>query len=299
MDGVLNILKPPGMTSSNVVSDLRRLCGEKRVGHTGTLDPGAAGVLPVCLGRATRLFDYLLEKDKSYRAEITFGTATDTLDAYGKVLFREPSQVNKADFLRVLPRFVGELEQVPPLYSALKQNGKKLYELARAGQEDEDARLKKRRTVRIYSIDYVAQTGEQSFLFDVTCSRGTYIRTLCEQIASSLGCCAYLSFLLRTRSGGFAIEHALTIAEAAAAAEQGILERCLVPMDAAVGFLPRAGVDAGALRLVQNGNPIPLGALVERPAGTDCPCRVYCGEVFAGIGTLDEEFLRMKAVLCR
>lgn len=297
MDGVINVLKPPGMTSSNVVADLRRICGEKRVGHTGTLDPGAAGVLPVCLGKATRLFDYLLEKDKVYRVEITFGRATDTLDAYGTVLRTGGARVQESNLLRVLPGFVGELTQVPPLYSALKQNGRKLYELARSGSDSgEEARQAKTRTVRIHALDYIAQTGDQSFLFDVCCSRGTYVRTLCEQIAEQLDALAYMSFLLRTRSGTFALETALTLPEIASAAEQGSLNEILVPCDRAVEFLPEIDVDKSWQKKIVNGNPVPATECCGPPLCPDKPCRVYCGSNFVGIGVIQEEELRLKAV---
>ena len=146
--GVVNFLKPPGMTSSDAVVALRRLFQEKRVGHTGTLDPGAAGVLPICIGRATRLFDYLVDKDKDYLAEIAFGAATDTQDSYGSILAQRPTSVTKEALANVLPRFLGPQEQIAPMYSALKSGGKKLYELARAGE----APVEKRRQVYIHRL---------------------------------------------------------------------------------------------------------------------------------------------------
>ena len=167
--GVVNFLKPPGMTSSDAVVALRRLFQEKRVGHTGTLDPGAAGVLPICIGRATRLFDYLVDKDKDYLAEIAFGAATDTQDAYGSILVQRPTSVTKAALAKALPGFLGPQEQIAPMYSALKSGGKKLYELARAGE----APVEKRRQVYIHRLELVEQTGPQRFLLDVSCSRGT------------------------------------------------------------------------------------------------------------------------------
>ena len=157
--GVVNFLKPPGMTSSDAVVALRRLFQEKRVGHTGTLDPGAAGVLPICIGRATRLFDYLVDKDKDYLAEIAFGAATDTQDAYGSILVQRPTSVTKAALAKALPGFLGPQEQIAPMYSALKSGGKKLYELARAGE----APVEKRRQVYITGWNWWSKPAPKDF----------------------------------------------------------------------------------------------------------------------------------------
>ncbi len=183
--------------------------GEKRVGHAGTLDPGAAGVLVVLLGRSARLCEFLMNHSKRYRAEICFGVRTDTLDSYGTVLERKACAVSKEELQAALPAFLGEIEQIPPDYSAVKIDGRPAYQLARKGVEVK----KKPRKVQIKSVDILAQTGENRFLLEVACSKGTYIRTLLEDIAKSLGQIAHTSFLMRTASGGFSIEDAYTVDE--------------------------------------------------------------------------------------
>jgi tRNA pseudouridine55 synthase len=294
LDGVLNLLKPPGMTSSNAVVDVRRLLCQKSVGHAGTLDPGAAGVLPICVGKATRLFNYLMEKEKEYRAEITFGIATDTLDSYGIITEKTETNVTNEQLLSVLPQFLGEQEQLPPMYSAIKQKGKKLYELARKG-ETVDLTGKERR-VTIHALTLVDQTGPQSFLIDIRCSKGTYIRTLCEDIGKALSVPAYMSFLLRTRSGRFAVGDAVTIAELSALVEANRVQELLTPMDQAVDFLHQAEVEQAWFEKLKNGNPAPRGMLMGGvQAGV--PLRVYCAGKFFGIGEYDGSMLRLKSML--
>lgn len=281
------------MTSSNAVVDVRRLLHEKSVGHAGTLDPGAAGVLPICVGKATRLFDYLMEKDKEYRAEITFGMSTDTLDAYGKITDQTETHVTSEQIESVLPQFRGEQIQLPPMYSAIKHNGKKLYELARKG-EQADLSGKERRVV-IHKLEFVQQTGPQSFLLDIGCSKGTYIRTLCEDIGAALSAPAYTSFLLRTRSGRFCLENAVTVEQLRTLAEENRVEGQLVPMDEAVDFLPRIDIAETWLDKLKNGNPAPLDMLQGELCGG--PMRMYCGGRFFGIGVPDETALRVKTML--
>ncbi|MEN6567848.1 MAG: tRNA pseudouridine(55) synthase TruB [Veillonellales bacterium] len=209
--GLLNVLKPPGMTSHDVVSFIRKTYGMKRVGHGGTLDPGAAGVLPVALGQATRLIEYITAADKSYRVELTFGYETDTGDDTGKVIHTADYDMPAPEQLQdVLQSFTGINRQIPPMHSAIKVNGKKLYELARAGISiDRPAR-----EIEISRITLlkVFPTG---ILFDVTCSKGTYIRSLCRDLGTKLGCPAVMSFLVRTRVGKFLLSDALTVEELA------------------------------------------------------------------------------------
>ena len=211
MDGLINILKPPGLTSHDVVAYLRKLFKIQKIGHTGTLDPGAAGVLPVCVGQGTRVVEYLIDKKKTYRTEITFGIETDTYDAGGKVVNRqEPVSLSYDRMIDVLNGFVGEIKQIPPMVSALHVEGKRLYQLARQGRTVE----RKPRRVTIYELKPVrfCDTGPYPrLLLDVTCSKGTYIRSLCADIGRMLGCGAYLSFLIRTASGPFAIKDAYTL----------------------------------------------------------------------------------------
>ncbi len=208
MTGMLLLDKPSGMTSFSAVSRVRRLLSEKKAGHTGTLDPMATGVLPVMLGAATRFIDFLPSHDKAYRAVVRLGVTTDTLDTDGNILCRREVRTNKADFEAVLPCFCGELEQLPPMYSAIKVNGERLYDLARKGIEVE----REKRKVTVRSIALVCadeQTGE--YTIDVECSSGTYIRSLAAEIGERLGCGAVLSALRRTKANGFVIENALTL----------------------------------------------------------------------------------------
>lgn len=206
MDGILNVLKPPGMTSFDVVAYLRGLLKEKKIGHTGTLDPGAVGVLPVCIGKATKTIEYLVDKDKVYRAELTLGTSTDTQDNYGTVLKVCEVNFTREQIYSAIMSFVGSYSQIPPMYSAVKVEGKKLYELARDGITIE----REPRKVNIYSIDIIEIKGNKA-IFDVVCSKGTYIRTLCSDIGEKLGCGGHMSFLVRTRAGRFELSDSLTL----------------------------------------------------------------------------------------
>ena len=216
ISGVINVLKPPGMTSHDVVSYIRRQYGQKRVGHAGTLDPAAAGVLPVFLGRSTRLIEYFADDDKSYRAEVTLGMSTDTGDDTGKVLCSQAVIMPEpAKLEAVLHSFLGTQNQIPPMYSAIKVDGRKMYELARAGVTV----TREPRTITVHDIALI-KMREQGFLFDVTCSKGTYIRSLCEDIGQKLDCPAVMSFLVRTRVGAFALSDAYTLEEIAAQPQQ-------------------------------------------------------------------------------
>ena len=230
--GLINFLKPPGMTSHDVVSFIRRSYGLKKVGHAGTLDPAAAGVLPVALGQATRLLEYMTSANKTYRVELTFGYQTATGDEEGQIIARSPVLPKAQDIDPCLQTFVGDIEQIPPMYSAIKVGGKKLYELARQGITVDI----KPRLVTIESIKLLAVKAH-SILFDVTCSKGTYIRTLCLDIASRLGTCGTMSFLLRTQVGDFRIENAVTAEEILANQDQQLL-----PVEYAIRSLPHIAV---------------------------------------------------------
>ncbi|OPZ89843.1 MAG: tRNA pseudouridine synthase B [Firmicutes bacterium ADurb.Bin419] len=208
MDGILNVLKPPGMTSFDIVAYLRSVLKEKKIGHTGTLDPGAVGVLPVCIGKATKTIDYLTDKDKIYRAELTLGVSTDTQDNYGNVLKVCEANFTEEQIFSTIKSFVGRYEQIPPMYSAIKVEGKKLYELAREGITIE----RKPRNVTIHSID-ILDIRDNKAVFDVECSKGTYIRTLCSDIGDKLGCGGHMSFLVRTKAGSFELSDSLTLEE--------------------------------------------------------------------------------------
>ena len=229
--GFINVLKPAGMTSHDVVSFIRRTYGLKKVGHAGTLDPAAAGVLPIALGSATRLIEYITDADKGYRAELTFGYKTDSGDDMGEVIeqinnFKIPSQ---QEIDTVLKQFIGRIQQVPPMYSAIKVNGQKLYELARQGKSIEVPT----RLVEISTIKMINNSGEK-LLFDVTCSKGTYIRTLCMDIGAKLNLPATMSFLIRTRVGKFTLQEAVTLEEIAADPQ-----KALQNVHSVLNFMPK------------------------------------------------------------
>ena len=209
--GILNINKPCGMTSHDVVRDLRRLLGIKKIGHTGTLDPMASGVLPVCIGNATRVMEYTELDFKKYRASMRLGITTDTQDIWGEVLQESPTDgITEDDVRRVLSGMTGLITQTPPMYSAVKVNGKKLYEYAREGKQvDVKSRTIFIRSIDIENIDLAGD--EKSVTFSVECSKGTYIRTICEEAGKALGCGAAMSSLVRTASGAFRIEDALDL----------------------------------------------------------------------------------------
>lgn len=276
MEGILNVLKPSGMSSSDAVVDIRRLTGIKRVGHLGTLDPQAGGVLPVCVGRAVRLFDYLVDKRKEYICELAVGIATDTQDAQGEILLQSDRIVSAEEVRAVLPQFLGEQEQLAPMYSALKYNGQKLYDLARAGKEIPE----KRRSILIDELTFLEQTGTNRFLLRVGCSRGTYIRTLCADIGAALSVPSHMAFLLRTASGAFSVENAFTVAELEEMKANGTLKEAFVSCEEAVSFLPRLDLQAHRDTPARNGLPTSVRSVAD---GT---VRMYCRDTFLGIGTV-------------
>ncbi|HWQ59192.1 MAG TPA: tRNA pseudouridine(55) synthase TruB [Clostridia bacterium] len=280
IEGVVNLLKPPGMTSSDAVTDVRKLFGTRRVGHTGTLDPGASGVLPVCVGRATRLFDYLVDKRKEYVAEVRFGASTDTQDSYGAVLSRSNRRVTADELKSVLPRFTGEIDQIVPMYSAVRVGGKKLYQLARQGAEA----VRISREIEVYSLNLIEQTDEDRFLIKLVCSKGTYVRSICADLGVALGVPAHMSFLLRTRTGNFSIGDSHTVAELAALGAEGRLEEAAVSIEDALGSLPEARLELSAqqLRLLVNGAEIAPRKMEAYPEETSL--RVYANGLFVGIG---------------
>lgn len=269
MSGILLVDKPAGWTSHDVVGRLRRMTGQRRIGHSGTLDPMATGLLVVFLGRATRAVEFAEGHDKAYTALLRPGIVTDTLDTTGAVLATSPERPTLSELEAALGAFRGEIEQLPPMYSALKYNGKKLYEIARAGGEVE----RKPRPVTIYRLEC---TGERDgdFVLEVECSKGTYIRTLCDDIGRALGCGACMSGLRRTRAGGFDVRDALTIEEI----ERRGAENCLMPVDALFAGRPVVLLkDARAEKALRNGMDVKFDADF---AGE---CRVYAesGEFLA------------------
>lgn len=259
MNGIININKPLGMTSHDVVGRLRRILGIKKIGHTGTLDPDASGVLPMCIGRATKTADMLTAQNKQYIAEVTLGSATTTLDASGEVTETSEVNVDEGDIQSVVTEFVGDIMQIPPMYSAIKIDGKRLYELAREGVEVE----RKPRPVTIEKIEILGIDLEnKKFSMKVDCSKGTYIRTLCDDIGRRLGCLAHMSALIRTRSGRFCIDDAYTLDEVEKMAGEGDMS-FLVPIDKVFEELPKLILSSRRARLMCNGVRISAQGIID------------------------------------
>ncbi len=295
MDGFLNINKPLGMTSSDVVVYVRRrLPKGTRVGHGGTLDPEASGVLPVCVGRAARLFDYIIDKEKTYVAVLKLGVTTETQDASGQVVKTLPVDVDvgAAAVAAVLPEFEGEIEQIPPMYSAIKRDGKRLYQLARKGETVEVAP----RACRVHGVELLDDLGEDRYRLRITCGKGVYIRTICHDIGARLGCGGHMESLERAQAGAFRIEDALTLAQVDALAQAGTLSSALVPMDMPIAHIPAVRVGEKAAHAVKNGNPLNPGWL-DAPAPKGI-LRVYLGDRFCGMGEAEADgTVRFKAML--
>ena len=274
MNGIIIIDKPSGWTSHDVVGKLRGLLRERRIGHGGTLDPMATGVLPVFVGRATRAAEFCESAEKEYLAGMRFGLTTDTQDITGRVLTESGKTVTAKELEAVLPRFTGELEQLPPMFSAVKVGGKKLYELARKGVEAE----RKPRAVTIRALELTGWDGEDALL-RVVCSKGTYVRTLIHDIGGALGCGAVMSSLNRTRAGSFTLADARTLEEVAAAAESGTAASLLQPVDSLFASFPRITVTEEGEKKIRNGSAFPF-------PGEDGTYRVYGPGGFLMLGRL-------------
>jgi len=292
MNGILNALKPPGMTSHDVVSLIRRLTGVRKVGHTGTLDPLAAGVLPVCLGHATRVIRFL-ENDKEYRVEVAFGISTTSGDISGEIINKfDCSGLSAASLERELENFTGEIEQVPPMTSAIHFQGKRLYELARAGCVVE----RQPRKVELYSLQLKRlitwKTETPLAVLDVVCSAGTYIRSLCIDLGEKLNCGAHVRFLLRTRAGIFSLDKASTLEEIQLLKDQGLLQENLISAKEALGHLAEIQVKTSSLPAVRAGNRLYASGLVDLPLRKPSfnePVRLCSGENLLAIANVLEE----------
>lgn len=270
MDGILNILKPPGMTSFDVVALLRGLLETRKIGHAGTLDPMAAGVLPVCAGRATRAIEFMMDKDKLYRAELTLGVTTDTQDSSGKVLSSCDVNCSDNEIIDAIGSFTGSYKQVPPMYSALRVGGKRLYELAREGAEIE----RQSREVSIFSSEVadIDRSDGTKVLFDVHCSKGTYIRTLCADIGERLGCGGHMSFLLRKRAGAFDLASSYTLERLAEMKDSGTIQNSLTGIDSVFIELPRFELNSDSEKKFKNGMAVPASDSAGTPGSL---IRVY------------------------
>ena len=255
INGVINIYKEKGFTSHDVVAKLRGIMKQKKIGHTGTLDPDATGVLPVCLGSATKLCDMLTEKKKEYIAKVRLGVETDTQDMTGEILCEREVCASEEEVIQAVQSFVGHYEQIPPMYSALKVNGKKLYELAREGKEIE----RKARPVEIYYIE-ILKVDLPELEIKVGCSKGTYIRTLCHDIGQKLGCLAAMAALERTRSGQFSLETAITLKELeeklkeAGEKREEMAQALVIPVDRMFSEYEELRLLPEWEKLVENGN---------------------------------------------
>lgn len=293
MNGITVIFKESGFTSHDVVAKMRGICGQRKIGHTGTLDPMATGVLPVCLGSATRLCDMLADREKEYVAELLLGTETDTQDTTGKILAVHPVKVSGQQVQETFASFTGEYWQTPPMYSALKVNGKKLYELARAGKEVE----RKPRPVSIREME-ILECSLPMVRFRVVCSKGTYVRTLCADIGERLGCGGTMGKLERTRVGEFVLENAHTLGELQQLKEEGRLGGAVIPVDSVFAEYPALHMRRDYCRLVDNGNVFYAGQTLEEEIHADGGwVRVYRpDESFAGIYVWEPEQRRYKPV---
>ena len=288
MTGFVFLDKDEDMTSFFASSRLRRIFGTKKVGHTGTLDPMATGVLPVAVGGATRFIDFIPDSDKSYRARFLLGKTTDTLDITGKVLTESKVTSSRADIEKILPEFTGEIFQLPPMYSALKKDGVRLYDLARQGIEVE----REERKITVYSLELTGYEGENEFEIEVSCSKGTYIRTLIDDIGRRLGCGAVMTKLRRTRANGVDINNCITLEELMRLAESGEAESALHAVDSILPYKSVRVTDNQAKRF-SNGGELDTDRL--KLVAEQGLYRVYSHSgAFLGLGEITEEKTQLK-----
>lgn len=295
MDGIIVINKPSGITSFDVIRKIRRITGIRKIGHTGTLDPEATGVLPICIGKATICSGFLLNKDKKYIAEMTLGSKTDTQDHTGKVTDTREVKVTEEQVLSVLEEFTGEIEQIPPVYSAIKVQGKKLYDLARRGELPE--KPLDSRKIFIYSISNVKFIKESGFIkkvqFEVHCSKGTYIRTLCNDIGDRMGCFAHMSSLVRVQAGDFSIDKSYTLEEIEEMHNSNELSRALIPCDFVFGDYSKVYLKDADIRRYINGVSVKMYKLGYKPdfdAVAGDMVRIYsCTGKFIGLSKVDRD----------
>ena len=290
--GIINVYKEKGFTSLDVVAKLRGILKTKKIGHTGTLDPDAEGVLPVCIGRATKVCDILTDKDKVYEAVMLLGVETDTQDTSGEVLKELPVELSEEDVKEAILSFVGEYAQVPPMYSALKVNGKKLYELAREGKTVE----RKARNVQIFSIE-ILEIDLPRVRMSVHCSKGTYIRTLCHDVGQKLGCGGCMDKLLRTKVGVFELADTLKLAEIDALAREGLVEDRIISVDELFEDYTKVWMKQEFDVVVHNGNRVKKRMFEEKLSSNTERLRVYDSKgEFIGIYEYSEERSDFKPV---
>ncbi|HYE12166.1 MAG TPA: tRNA pseudouridine(55) synthase TruB [Patescibacteria group bacterium] len=285
MNGIMNVLKPPGMTSHDIIYFIRKRLKMKKVGHTGTLDPEAAGVLPVCVGKATKAVQFITDKRKKYRTTIKFGIQTETYDKYGAVF--ESVEVNSIDMEKLenaLQDFRGTIRQIPPIYSAIKMAGKKLYQYALEGEEVEI----QSREVEIYSIEIVDYNNKDEVVLDIECSKGTYIRSICFDLGKKMGCGAAMWLLVRLESTPFVIENSYTLEEIDQAAAEGTIDKMLISADIIFKELSTIEIKTTARSAAINGSPIYGKGILQdiESFDADIETRIYCDGEFLGIGTI-------------
>ena len=289
MNGVINIIKNTGMTSFDVVARVRKITKEKKVGHTGTLDPEASGVLPICLGKATKIIDYMMENEKAYRVSFKLGIVTDTYDLEGKIIReKDASNVGKEEIIRVISNFIGNIKQVPPMYSALNQNGVKLYELARKGIEVK----REARDITIYKIENIDIQDE--ICMDVYCSKGTYIRSLCFDIGEELGVGATMTKLCRIKNGNFTLENGLNIDDLN---EENVKQR-IISIEEALCRFDKIVVNNKFTKLLVNGVRVYDKRLCKDIIKNNKLYRVYDDlNTFIGLGRKDDSGFKIEKLL--
>ncbi|KPI53493.1 pseudouridine synthase [Clostridioides difficile] len=287
MNKIISILKPTGMTSHDVVSRVRKILNIKKVGHTGTLDPDASGVLPICIGKATKVCEVILNKDKSYICELTLGISTDTYDASGEILKKVDNfKLSNEDIEKAFDTQRGEISQLPPIYSALKVNGKRMCDLVRSGRQSEIT-LKTRR-VNIKDIKILSIEGNK-VMFYVECSKGTYVRSICHDIGEYLGCGAHMSFLNRTSSGKFDLDNSITLEELELFYENKTLDKYLYDIDYVLDSFNYIVLNPNAIKYYSNGGSIDDKRFLKNNLNkNDEFVRVYSTDNFLGLGKLSK-----------
>lgn len=292
MDGIVNVMKPAGMTSHDVVARLRRVYHTKKVGHTGTLDPDAIGVLPICVGQATRLVEYFTEKDKSYKVILKFGQETDTQDASGEITIEtDLPDLSKAEFCNVTEQFVGEIQQIPPMYSAIKKDGRPLYKFAREGIEV----VIEPRSVTIHSIK-VLMYNKESAMLEVHCGKGTYIRTLCQDLGRACGSSAHMTYLMRLSSGIFHIADAIPLERLE---QSDAPEQFLQNMNDCLYTMPEVVItDAKMQERIVNGLSQKAPGADILPEGTVCRATSVDGALLAIGAITNQAFQPNKVFKC-
>lgn len=295
MNGIINVYKEKGFTSHDVVAKLRGILKQKKIGHTGTLDPEAEGVLPICIGKGTKVCSLLTDKDKVYRAIVRFGVVTDTQDMTGSILQTQEVSFSKEELETEVSTFLGKQKQIPPMYSALKVDGKRLYELAREGKEIE----RKARDIEVFSIHLISyQPLQMEGVIEVHCSKGTYIRTICHDLGEKLGCGAAMKELIRLKVGNFNIEKAKKLEEIERAEKEGRLDEIIMPVDSVFQNFSKGIILPEAEKYLSNGNVLLYEQVqVESPIVQGDQIRIYTSKgKFAAIYKLLSEELGYKVV---